>query len=188
MAEDTIALSEAHRMALWAASGRLLRSWGLLQEDCTAVRITIREEDLRGIGGHLGLCQPMFLTWLAAAYGVVKQPAKGQEIAAETQSLIESTGETHYQAELFRVRGELELLRGANDEAEAHFEQALATARRQGIKPFELRAAGSIARLRRDQGKPAAAHNILAPIYNWFTEGFDTPDLKAAKALLDELA
>ena len=188
MAEDTIALSEAHRMALWAAIGRLMRSWGLLQEDCTAARITMLEEDLTGYGEYFGMLRPMFLTWLSAAYGVVKHPEKGQEIAAETQALMESTGEAHYQAELFRVRGELELIRGATDEAEAHFEQALATAQRQGIKPFELRAAGSIARLRRDQGKPAAAHNILAPIYNWFTEGFDTPDLKAAKALLDELA
>ncbi len=85
------------------------------------------------------------------------------------------------------MRGELELIRGADDKAEAHFEQALATARRQGIKPFELRAAASIARLRRDQGKPAAARDLLAPIYDWFTEGFDTPDLKDARALLDEL-
>ena len=176
-------------MPLWAeAGGRVLRSWCLLQEGCTAARIIMLEEDMTGMGEHIGIWRPMFLTWLAAAYGAVKHPEKGQEIAAETQALMESTGEAHYQAELFRVRGELELIRGANDEAEAHFEQALATAQRQGIKPFELRAAGSIARLRRDQGKPAAAHNILAPIYNWFTEGFDTPDLKAAKALLDELA
>ncbi len=130
----------------------------------------------------------MFLTWLATAYGAVKQPEKGQEIAAETQALIESTGEAHYQAELCRVRGELERRRGADDEAEVHFEQSLAIARRQGIKPFELRAAASIARLRRDKGKPAEALGLLAPIYDGFAEGFDTPDLKDAKALLDELA
>lgn len=105
-----------------------------------------------------------------------------------TGSGIESTGEAHYQAELFRSRGELERHRGADDEAEAHFEQALATARRQGIKPFELRAAASIARLRRDQGKANEAHDQITPIYDWFTEGFDTPDLKDAKALLDGLA
>ncbi len=100
----------------------------------------------------------------------------------------ESTGEAHYQAELFRSRGELERHRRADDEAEAHFEQAPATARRQGIKPFELRAAASIARLLRDQGKANEAHDQITPIYDWFTEGFDTPDLKDAKALLDELA
>ena len=188
MAEDTIAHSQEHRMPLWAVSGQVMRSWSLLQEDCTAARITMLEKDLREYVEYLGLARPMFLTWLATAYGVVKQPEKGQEIASETQALIESTGEAHYQAELCRVRGELELIRGADGEAEVQFEQALATARRQSIKPFELRAATSIARLRRDQGKPAAARDLLAPVFDWFTEGFDTPDLMVAKALLDELS
>ncbi len=104
-----------------------------------------------------------------------------------TGSGIESTGEAHYRAELFRSRGELERHR-ADDEAEAHFEQALTTARRQGIKPFEPRAAASIARPRRGQGKANEAHDQITPIYDRFTEGFDTPDLKDAKAFLDELA
>jgi predicted ATPase len=188
IAEDTIAISEEHRMPLWAAAGRLMRSWCHLQEGCTAARITMLEENLMGYGEYLGLARPMFLTWLATAYGAVKQPEKGQEIAAETQALIESTGEAHYQAELFRVRGELERIRGADDEAEAQFEQAFSTARRQSIKPFELRAAASIARLRRDKGKHAAARDLLAPVYDWFTEGFHTPDLMDAKVLLDELS
>ncbi len=105
-----------------------------------------------------------------------------------TGSGVESTGEAHYQAELFRSRGERERHRGTDDEAEAHFEQALTTARRQGIKPFELRAAASIAWLRRDQGKASEAPDLINPISYWFSEGFDPPDLTDAKALLDELA
>ena len=93
-------------------------------------------------------------------------------------------------AEVHRIAGEIALMSPEPDaaKAEAYLERALAVARRQQAKSWELRAAMSMARLWRDQGKPQQARELLAPVYNWFTEGFDTRDLKEAKALLEELA
>ena len=105
--------------------------------------------------------------------------------AAETAA---ATGECHYQAELHRLRGAVLAKTGDAAEAASWFQRAIDTARSQQAKSLELRAATSLARLWRDQGKRAEAHDLLAPVYGWFTEGFDTADLKDAKALLDELA
>jgi predicted ATPase len=103
---------------------------------------------------------------------------------------LEATGERWVEAEVHRVAGELALNSPISDKAKAeeYFERSIAVARRQQAKLWELRAAMSMARLWRDQDKRDKARNILAPLYNWFTEGFDTRDLKEAKALLDELA
>ena len=102
---------------------------------------------------------------------------------------VETTKERWYQAEINRVGGEIALLSPELDaaKAEAYFERALVVARQQQAKSWELRAAMSMARLWRDQGKRQQAHELLAPVYGWFTEGFDTLDLKEAKALLDGL-
>ena len=102
---------------------------------------------------------------------------------------VETTKERLYEAEVYRTVGEITLLSPESDveKAEAHFERALAVARQQQAKSWELRAAMSMARLRRDQGKRQEAHDLLAPVYSWFTEGFDTLDLKEAKALLERL-
>jgi predicted ATPase len=113
---------------------------------------------------------------------------EGLLVIAEAIELAARTDERMWGAELERIRGELRSLQGVlPDDMEAHFERALAMARGQNAKAFELRAAVSLARLRRDQGRRAEAHDLLAPIYDWFTEGFDTQDLKEAKALLDDL-
>ena len=105
-------------------------------------------------------------------------------------NLVETTKQTWCEAEIHRTAGEIELMSRAPDaeKAEAHFGRAITTARKQQAKSWELRAATSLARLWRDQGKPQQARELLAPIYSWFTEGFETRDLKEAKALLDELA
>ena len=102
---------------------------------------------------------------------------------------IETTEETVVEAEVNRIAGEIALKSPEPDaaKAEAYFERALAVARQQQAKSWELRAAMSMARLWRDQGKRDEARELLAPVYGWFTEGFDTRDLKEAKALLDEL-
>ena len=102
---------------------------------------------------------------------------------------MESTKETWWQPEINRVAGEIALMSPQPDatKAQSHFERALAVARQQQAKSWELRAAMSLARLWRDQGKPHQARELLAPVYGWFTEGFDTRDLKEAKALLEEL-
>ena len=103
---------------------------------------------------------------------------------------VETTKETLCEAEVNRMAGDIALMSPERDEAkaEAYFERALAVARAQQAKSWELRAAVSMARLWREQGKRDEARELLAPVYGWFTEGFDTPDLKQAKALLDELA
>jgi predicted ATPase len=108
----------------------------------------------------------------------------------ETMTAIETTGERWWEAEVHRVAGEIVLMSPQPDtaKAQAHFERALAVARQQQAKSWELRAAISMARLWRDQGKREEARELLAPVYGWFTEGFDTRDLEEAKALLRELA
>ena len=101
--------------------------------------------------------------------------------------IVERTGERWFVAELHRQKGELLLRQGRAEIAEELYCEALSIAREQEAKLWELRAAVSLARLRRDQDRGAEARNLLAPIYGWFTEGFDTADLKEAKALIDEL-
>ena len=104
---------------------------------------------------------------------------------------MDKTDERFYEAEIYRLKGELLLGRSTPDASprpETCFQQALAVARRQQAKSLELRAAMSLARLWQRQGKRAEARELLAPIYNWFTEGFDTADLQEAKALLDALS
>jgi predicted ATPase len=106
----------------------------------------------------------------------------------EAMSVAETTKERWWDAEINRVAGEIALKspKAGPPKAEDYFERALSVARRQQAKSFELRAAMSMARLWRDQGKLQQARELLAPVYGWFTEGFDTRDLKEAKALLEE--
>jgi predicted ATPase len=106
---------------------------------------------------------------------------------ADAQDIIERTQERDYEAEMYNIRGELLLTMSEWAAAEDSYRTALAVARRQTAKRWELRAATSLARLWRDQGKRTEARDLLAPIYAWFTEGFDTPVLQEAKALLDQL-
>jgi len=106
----------------------------------------------------------------------------------EALLLIERTGERWLEAELNRHKGELLVRQGHTEAAEKLYQKGLRISQEQEAKLWELRAVASLARLRRDQGRRAEARNLLAPIYGWFTEGFDTPDLKDAKTLLDELA
>ena len=104
---------------------------------------------------------------------------------------VDDTGESYYEAEVHRIKGEILLMQGGTKDAAAAencFAESLAIARRQSAKSYELRAATSLARLWLDQGKPGEARELLAPVYGWFTEGFDTPDLQDAKRLLQEVA
>ena len=118
------------------------------------------------------------------------QTAEGLEALAEALATLAKSGVRWWEAELYRLRGELLLQHAVAqpEEAEACFQQALAVARRQQAKSLELRAAMSLARLWQRQGKRAEAHQLLAEVYGWFTEGFDTADLQEAKALLVALS
>jgi class 3 adenylate cyclase/tetratricopeptide (TPR) repeat protein len=135
------------------------------------------------------LWTPMLFTWLAEAHTVLGQPTEARGCLAETARIVETTEERWAEAELLhRVPGDLLNASGDQSAAERHYRQAISVAERQSAKLFQLRASTSLARLWRDQGKRTEARDLLGPIYNWFTEGFDVPDLKDAKALLDELA
>jgi predicted ATPase len=129
---------------------------------------------------------------LAAVYGKGGQVEEGLSVLAEALAAVDRTGERMYEAELYRLKGELLLTqegpKGKTEEFEQCFLKALAVARHQQAKSLELRAVMSLARLWQQQGKQKEAHAMLAEIYNWFTEGFDTKDLQDAKALLDELS
>jgi predicted ATPase len=132
---------------------------------------------------------PDFLPLLAQAHGWAGQSDTGLKLLADALDRVERTEGRWLEAELHRVHGEL-LLTGSgaeHPEAEGCFRQALTVARKQGAQMWVLRAATSIAQLRADHGKLAEGRDLLAPVYAWFTEGFDTADLKEARALLDEL-
>jgi predicted ATPase len=124
------------------------------------------------------------------AYAELGQPDDARRCIDDAIEKVERSKERWCEAEVHRLAGEITLKSSTPDveRAEAYFERALAVARRQQTKSWELRAATSMARLWRDQGKRDEARDLLAPVYGWFTEGFDTRDLKEAKALLDELA
>ena len=133
---------------------------------------------------------PLHLSYLARAYAELGQFDDARRCIDEAMTAVETTKERWCEADINRVAGEIALKSPEPDaaKAEAYFERALAVAREQQAKSWELRAAMSMARLWRDQGKRDEARDLLAPVYGWFTEGFDTLDLKEAKALLDELA
>jgi predicted ATPase len=133
---------------------------------------------------------PLYLSYLARAHAELGQFEEAWRCIGEATTAAETTKETWCNAEIHRTAGEITLLSPEPDaaKAHAHFARAVAVAREQQAKSWELRAATSMARLRRGQGKRRQARDLLAPIYDWFTEGFDTLDLKQAKALLDNLA
>jgi len=134
---------------------------------------------------------PLFLyTWLADVCTHLGHPEEGFQALAEAHTLVEQHEERWWEAEVSRLRGALLLQQTLThqEEAEVCFQQALTVARHQQAKSLELRAAMSLARLWQQQGKRAEARELLAPIYGWFTEGFETADLQEAQALLDELA
>ena len=135
------------------------------------------------------LSRPLCLVLLAEAAGHAGQVEEGLRLLAEALAVFEASGRGDLLAEVYRLQGELLLRQAVPDaaQAEACFQQALTIARRQQAKSWELRAAMSLSRLWQQQGKRAEARELLAPIYGWFTEGFDTADLQEAKALLEEL-
>jgi predicted ATPase len=130
------------------------------------------------------------MLFLADAHARLGQFDDARRCIDEALAASEASKESWCDADINRLAGDIVLLSGEPDagKAEAYFERALSVAREQRAKSWELRAATSMARLWRDQGKRDAARDLLAPVYGWFTEGFDTLDLKEAKALLDELA
>jgi TOMM system kinase/cyclase fusion protein len=198
-ADAVITVATAQNFALARACGLIMRGWAIaMQEHSPEGLVQIRQglDTYRSTGAKYQ--QPHFLTLLAEASGLLGQPEDGLAALDEALTLIQQTGEQYYAAELHRQRGELLLLREAQrhpaqggreqHEAERCFQQALDVARQQEAKSLELRAAMSLARLWQQRGQRAEARELLAPLYGWFTEGFDTAALQEAKGLLDALA
>jgi predicted ATPase len=131
---------------------------------------------------------PSILAALAEGYSRVGQPIEGLNCLAESVQIVETTGERYSEAEIYRLRGDLSRETRDDAAAESSYHKAIAVAEHQNAKLFEFRAAASLARLWRDQRTRTEARDLLAPIYGWFTQGFDTPVLQDAKALLDQLA
>ena len=186
-ADAVLALATAHQWPLRVAQGRILQGWALaMQGDVAAGVVHLRQGvESPDVGpAHL---RPHWLTLLAEAYGRAGQPEAGLQVLAEAVTLMTTSAMWWSEAEMSRLQGALRLQLARPDVSQAAtcFQQALAVARRQQAKSFELRAALSLARLWQQQGKRAEAHALLAPIYGWFTEGFDTADLQEAKALLE---
>ncbi len=188
-AEELLALSTEHGFPFHRASalvyrGRLLIAFGQAREGLALLAQGLAAARATGTVPHT----PTRLMWLAEAYAMLGQLAEGLQCLAEAAAIIETTEERYAQAELHRVHGDLLNSAGDRSAAEQHYHQAIAVAERQSAKLLQLRASTSLARLWREQGKREEARELLGPIYSWFTEGFDAPDLKEAKALLDELA
>jgi predicted ATPase len=170
----------------WARAfqGQALTTVGQAEEGLAQLRQGLAE--VRATVGAVSM--PMLLTFLAEAYAAVGQRGEEQNCLAEAARIIETTDERVSEPELLhRVPGDLLNAAGDLSGAEQHYRQAIAVAERQSAKFFQLRASTSLARLWRDQGKRREARDLLCPIYNWFTEGFDAADLKDAKALLEQL-
>jgi predicted ATPase len=187
-AEELVALSVKHDFALFSAGGGLFRGWCIVALGDRQQGIALLDESLtawRATGSRLLV--PFFLLLLADASGKAGQPVEGLRQLDKVARLIETTQERWVEAEMRRLRGELLAATGNKAAAEETLRQAVDVARHQSAKFWELRATTTLARLWFDRGKRAEAHDLLAPIYGWFTEGFDTPDLKEAKALLDLL-
>jgi len=150
----------------------------------------MREGLLSSQNAGTKLGQAPVLAQLAEAYWRTGQTAAGLQALTEALAVMDTTSERWWAAETYRLKGELLLQQGILDAsgAETCFQHAMDIARQQRAKSWELRAATSLARLWQQQGQRAEAYDLLAPVYGWFTEGFDTADLQEAKALLEELA
>ena len=190
-AEATISLATEQGFPFLMAVSVVLRGWALAQQAGQA------QEGIEQI--HQGLIavratgaeilRPYWLALLIEGYGITRQPEAGLAVLTEALTLVDTTGERWYEPELYRLKGALLLQQNSDNQADAEscFTQAIAIAQKQQAKALELRAAASLARLWQQQGKRQEAYDLLAPVYNWFTEGFDTADLKDAKKLLQEL-
>jgi predicted ATPase len=205
-AEAVITLAREQGFQLWLGWGLTLQGWGLAAQGRGEEGIAQMHEGMatfRATGAELG--RTHFLALLAEVYGHTGQNEKGLRALTEALDFVEKTGERIYEAELYRLRGELTLQRfqvlgsefhvtdsrsplpDVQGEAEVCFLKAIEVAQRQQAKSLELRATTNLARLWQQQGKQKEAHRLLAEIYGWFTEGFDTKDLREAQALLEEL-
>jgi class 3 adenylate cyclase/predicted ATPase len=186
--DEMVATTTDQGLAHWRAGTMIYHGWAKVKNDHVGEGISLLRNGLttyHATGAKVWV--PHFLSYLAAAYEFASEVGDALWSLDDALQIVERTGERWFAAELNRHKGRLLLRQGHTEAAEELFRKALDIAREQDAKLWELRATASLAQLRRDQGHRTEARDILLPVYGWFTEGFDTPDLKEAKALLDEL-
>jgi predicted ATPase/class 3 adenylate cyclase len=190
-AEAAITLCTEHGIPYWLAYGPILRGWALSEKGKREEGMRQTRQGLAAYGDTGAvLGRPYFLSMLVEAYAQNKQAREGLTVLDEALAIVDETKECWVEAELYRLKGKL-LLQITSDnypEAEDCFHKAIAVARRQNAKSLELKAAMSLSCLWHKQGKKTAARQMLEEVYGWFTEGFDAPELKEAKDLLNEFA
>jgi class 3 adenylate cyclase/predicted ATPase len=186
--DELLTLTIEQGFPLWRTEGMIYRGWATTKNGDLAEGISLLRRGsaaYRAAGAEMWM--PHYIALLASACEFAGQVEKALILLDDALQIVERTGLRWLAAELNRHKGQLLLRQGHPETAEELCRKALSIAEEQGAKLWELRAAVSLARLRRDQGRRAEARDLLTPVYSWFTEGFDTPDLKDAKALLDEL-
>jgi class 3 adenylate cyclase/predicted ATPase len=190
LAEALLTLAIAQGFPLYVGFGTCYRGWVLTMQGQGEAGLAQMQQGLAAVlaTGQM-MARPRWLTLLAEAAGYAGQVDEGLRVLTESLAAFEASGQGDWLADAYRLQGEFLLRQAVPDavQAEACFQQALTIAHRQQAKSWELRAAMSLARLWQGQGKHADARQLLAPIYNWFTEGFDTADLREAKGLLEAL-
>jgi class 3 adenylate cyclase/predicted ATPase len=187
LAEELVAVAAEHDFGQFRAQGTICRGWVKVENGDVAEGLSLLRSGtaaFRATGQRIWL--PQYASLLARAYEIAGQVEEAVAQLDEALQIVDRTGERWFAAELNRHKGQL-LLQGHPEAAQQLYRKALSIAEGQEAKLWELRIAASLARLRRDQGRRAEARDLLAPVYGWFTEGFDTPDLKDAKVLLDQL-
>jgi predicted ATPase len=185
--DQLVAVTTEQGLPHWRSQGTIFRGWVKVKNGDIAEGISLLRSGsaaYRATGAEVWM--PYHIAGLAGACEIAGQTEEAATLLDDALQIVERTGECWFAAELNRLKGQL-LRRRHSEAAEEFYCKALSIAVEQEAKLWELRAAVSLARLRRDQGHHAEARDLLAPVYGWFTEGFDTPDLKEAKALLDEL-
>jgi predicted ATPase len=187
--DELVALATEQGFPHFVGSGTCFRGWatialgGSISDAIGKIRDGLATK--RATGAEIKV--PYYLGLLAEANRRIDRTTEGLNLLREALELAERTDERWYEAELYRLRGEVLVAKSDSDGAELWFSRSLSKAQAQNAKLWELRASCSLAHLRSDQGKRAEARELLTPVYSWFTEGFDTPDLQEAKALLEEL-
>jgi predicted ATPase len=187
-ADQLAALADKQGFSYYRAMAAIYRGWGKIKNGDMAEGMSLLRSGsaaYRATGTEAWT--PYFIALLVGACEIAGQIDEALTLLHDALQIGERTGQRWFAAELNRHKGQLLLRQGHSEAAEELYRQALSIAQEQEAKLWELRAAASLARLRRDQGRRAEARDLLAPVYGWFTEGVDTPDLKEAKALLDDL-
>ena len=187
---DVFSLAVEHKLPIWLSSGNIMRGHVLAARGEAANGLALARKGMaEKVAQRSVLNQSYFLGLLAQTCAKAGETEEAFDLLAEALEIADRTNERWFEAELHRLKGDWIIAhhRGELAEAEACFNRAITVAQKQDAKMWDLRAATSLARFKRDHGNRSEACDVLAPIYGWFTEGCYTPDLRDAKALLDEL-